>query len=358
MRYFSCLFLLVLLACSRGKQPEPMSARKTAIQGIGDAVVTRCFLDLQNSVNSLNGFINSYTRDSTSTQKLLILRSEWTNAVVAWKLCSIFLGGKFGSDIRPSQLYATANRAAIEDAISSNIPAFNPVFIQTLDETSIGLSAIEYLIFGTNRGDVGSVILAFKATGSRRGAFLRALGLDLKRKSDHLMFQWSIAGEGYIYNFMAATGPERSSTIGVLADNMIATISKVKNDRIGAPLGANGVVRPELVESKYGGESITFIRTELQSVQQIFSGLRTTSIGVNAFDWLLDEANSKYGDIKLSTAIRAQFADIYTKLDLIKTPLEDAVLTTPNLVRDVYESIERLQTLIQNDMLKGLNFKQ
>jgi len=360
MKYFLCFFLLILVACSKEKQPEPLSisVRQTAIQGIGNAVIIRSFLDLQNSVNSLVEFANSYVDDSTNTQKLFALRREWINSVISWKLSSIFLQGKFSQDIKSSKFYALANTEAIEQIISSNIPRFDLSYIKTLDETSTGLAAIEYLIYGTNQGNEESVISAFKANGSRRGSYLLALCRNLKQQSDELFFQWSIAGNGYINNFMASSGPERTSSLGVLTDIMISTISMIKDDRIGTPLGVNGSPEPELAESKYGQSSIPFIRSELQSVQQIFIGNRTSSIGVKALYWLLDQVDAKSGDRKLSVAIEAQFSDVFSKLDLIKSPLEDAIVTNPRQVADIYDSIEKLQILIQQDMVASLNFHE
>ncbi|WP_439584685.1 imelysin family protein [Dyadobacter bucti] len=361
MKYFLCLFLWIVLACSKEKQPEPISIsdRQFALHGIGNAVVIRSFLDLQNSVNALNEFASSYVHDSTNTQKLLILRREWINTVISWKLSSVFLQGKFGVDVRAPQLYAPANTEAIEDIVSSAISKFDPAFMQTLEETSTGLAAIEYLIYGTNQGSVAPVLSAFNAVGSRRGAFLRALCLDLKLQSDRLLHQWSVAGDGYINDFMASSGPERSSSIGVLADNMISTISKIKDQRVGAPLGADqGAARPELVESKYGGESINFIHAELRSVLQIFVGQKTATTGVGGLNWLLDKADAKSGDVKLSKAIEAQFTDVFQKLELIKVPLEHAIVANPKQVSDVYEALGRLHTLIQQDMVAGLHFRK
>lgn len=360
MKYFLCLFLWILLACSKERQPEPISIsdRQFALHGIGNTVVIRSFLDLQNSVNALNEFASSYVHDSTSTQKLLILRREWTNTVIFWKLSSVFLQGKFGSDIGAQQLYAPANTEAIEDVVSSAISQFDLGFMQTLEETSTGLAAIEYLIYGTDQGSVAPVLSAFNAMGSRRGAFLRALCRDLKLRCDKILYKWSVAGDGYVNNFMASSGPERSSSIGVLADNMISTIAKIKDQRVGVPLGAaQGAARPELVESKYGGESITFIRAELGSVVQIFMGQMTATIGMGGFNWLLDKADAKSGDVKLSKAIEAQFADVFLKLELIKVPLEQAVVSNPKQVADVYEALGKLQTLIEQDMVAGLRFR-
>ena len=62
--------------------------------------------------------------------------------------------------------------------------------------------------------------------------------------------------------------------------------------------------------------------------------------------------------MKLSVAIEAQFSDVFSKLDLIKSPLEDAIVTNPRQVTDVYDSIEKLQILIQQDMVASLNFHE
>jgi predicted lipoprotein len=229
--------------------------------------------------------------------------------------------------------------------------------MQTLGTTSTGLSAIEYLIFGSNHGDTNSVITSFKAKGSRRAAYLRALSLDLKDQSDQLIYQWSIGGGNYLNNFLASDGNGRGSSIGVLTDNMITMIARIKDDRIGAPYGTNnnGTARPDLVESKFSGQSIAFVRAELQSIQQVFTGLRTENIGANGFDWLLDKTDAKSGEVKLSAAITAQFVDIYFKLELLKTPLEQAVVTNTKQVADIYAAIVQLQILIRDDMVAGLD---
>lgn len=358
MKYFVCLFVVLLLACSKEKQPEPISVsdREFALQGIGNAAIIRSFLDLQNSVNALNEFAISYQYDSTNTQKLLALRKEWVNSAVAWKVSAIFLQGKFSTDVSSSNLYTQANAADIEDIISSNVPGFDQTYMQSLAETSTGLAAIEYLIYGTNRGNPESVISAFR--GSRRGAFLRGLCLDLKQRSDQLLYQWSIGGNGYLNQFMALSGPERSSSIGLLTDNMISTISKIKDERLGAPLGVNqGTVRPALVESKYSGQSAALLIAELKSVQQLFLAKRTNGVGAKAIYWLLDQAGARSADMALSAAIEAQFIDAFQKLDLIKTPLEQAVLTNPEQVMAVYEAVGKLQNLIENEVVAGLHFR-
>lgn len=360
MKYFLCLILLLLLGCSNEKEPGSISLsdRETALQGIGSAAIIRSFLELQNSANALNEFAISYQHDSTNTQKLLALRKEWINSAVAWKMAAIFLQGRFSTDISSSNLYAQANADAIEDIISSNVPQFNQTYMRSLAETSTGLAAIEYLIYGTNRENAASVIAAFSARGSRRGAFLRGLCLDLKRRSDQLLYQWSTGGNGYLNRFVAASGPERSSSIGVLTDNMITTIAKIKEERLGAPLGVNeGTARPALVESKYSGESAALLRAELESVEQSFSAWRTDGIGARALYWLLDQAGAKSADMALSKALEAQFIDIFHKLDLIKTPLEQAILTNPQQVMAVYESVGKLQSMLQNEVVAGLHFR-
>ena len=70
---------------------------------------------------------------------------------------------------------------------------------------------------------------------------------------------------------------------------------------------------------------------------------------------LLDQNGAKSGDVKLSTAIESQFADVFSKIGLIKNPLEEAVVTNPQQVADVYESLSKLQTLIQDDLVAGLD---
>ncbi|MCF0050378.1 hypothetical protein LXM25_09940 [Dyadobacter sp. LJ53] len=360
MKYFLSAFLWTVLACSREKQPEPipLSDRQVALHSIGNAVIIRNLLDLQNSVNGLNEFASSYTYDSTDTKKLHALRKEWVNTVVSWKLASVFLEGSFSAEIKSSNLYAPADTASIENIIVSKTQPFDPGYMQSLGETSTGLAAMEYLIYGISFKDTESVISAFRGLGSRRGAYLRALCLDLKRRSDLLLYQWSMAGNGYINKFMDASGLERKSSVGILADNMIATISKVKDDRIGAPLGVNGIARPELVESRYGRESITFIQAELQSVQQTFTGTRTVTTGVKGFYWLLDQAQAKSGNAMLSTAIKAQFDDNYSKLSQIKVTLEEAVVADSEQVEELYESVSKLQKLLQDDMVASLHFHE
>ena len=359
MKYFLSIFFLFILSCSREKHPEPipLSDRQIVLHSIGNAVVIRSLLDLQNSVNGLNEFVNSYVSDPTNKQKLLALRKEWINAAVAWKLSSIFLEGQFADGKRSSNLYTFADVTSLEETVASGNPLFDFEYMQSLDENLTGLAAIEYLIYGVNKGNEELVITAFKSQGSRRCAYLRALSLDLKQRSDQLLHHWSMAGDGYINKFMENSGLEGSASLSNLTANMISTISRIKDDRIGAPLGINSMVNPELVESKYGAESITLIRAELQSLQQIFIGERTTTIGVKGLNWLLDQANAKSGNEMLSDAITAQFTEVYLLLSYIKVPLEQALVTHVKQVEDVYVSLGKLQTLLQ-DIPLGLHFQK
>lgn len=358
MKYFLCIFFWIILACSRDKQPEPISLsdRQVALHSIGNAVIIRSLLDLQNSVYGLNEFVNSYVSDSTNTQKLLALRKAWINAAVAWKLASIFTEGQFAAGAERSNLYAPINTTSIERAIASNA-LFNVDYMRSLEETLTGLAAMEFLIYGALKGNEESVISAFTSPRSRRSAYLRALSLDLEGRSDRLLYHWSMAGDGYVDRFMENSGLERNASLKNLTDNIISTVSRIKDDRVGSPLGINSVGNPELVESKYSGESTTLIRAELQSVQQVFIGERTPTIGVKGLNWLLEQANAKSGNEMLSDAITAQFAEVYLKLSQIKVSLEQAVVDNPKQVEDVYLSIGELHTLLQ-DIPRSLHIQQ
>jgi len=360
-RYILLLCIFIISGCKKKDDPSPISIsdRQLVLNNIGQNVAIRSFLDLQTAANSLRSYANTYIDDSTNMQKLLVLQRRWLDVAVAWKHASLYSFGPIENELLRSKIYTPANITGIESVISQGKPEFDVSYMNTLSPALKGLSAIEYLIYGSRDENNNAVLNSFESGGFQRTAYLRALCIDLLDQANLLMYKWSTGGEGYLTKFVASDGSGRSSSISMVAESMIEFISLIKNERIGGPKGVKnaGVPQPELVDGKYSDESVVLLRAEVQSLHNSFTGVKMGTTAINGINFLLDKAGAKSGDEMLSKKITDLFQSIYSKMEVITVPLSQAVVTRPAQVSELYGEVDKLEVLMKDDMMKNLYLK-
>jgi len=109
------------------------------------------------------------------------------------------------------------------------------------------------------------------------------------------------------------------------------------------------MIRPDLVEAPYSGDSLPRIIATVESLRATFNG----SEGLG-FDDYLNFLGAMYEDRPLSEAINAQFDASLAALRAIDEPLETAVTADQAQVEAAYEELRTLLVLFKVDMVNHL----
>ena len=362
MKNFFIILILLSLPAGCKNEPEPVidiPTRTAVLNNIGQNLVVTNFVSFQTASNGLSEAIASYVADSTSVTKLAVLQNAWLAAAIAWKHSALFTFGPLNDDFSTRYIDSRANPEAIEQFIANtSIPIVNATILP-LPRDSRGLNALEYLIYGTNSGDKQAVIATFSGSnGQRRCTFLRALGKDLIDKADVLLLNWSRAAYNYVTAFADATGNEKTASIPVLVNRLITCTATLRENRIGLPLGIKtGKPAPELVDGRFSNESHMLLLAELESIYSVLSGnlAALDNTGGPGIYQLLTPGETAEDD--LIKRIDSQFNTLAAVSAGIAKPLSASVVSNPAAVKELYDAIGNLVTMLETDLVGRLKAK-
>ncbi|GAB2797573.1 hypothetical protein GCM10027275_48830 [Rhabdobacter roseus] len=358
---FFWLSVLTLTSCSKNVDPEPFSRsdRQRVLNSIGYTNISSGLLEFQITARGFNQYVDAYALDPTSPQKLNALREAWLRMAIAWKEIALFGLGPSAPSYIPTDVYTPINPTALERVISQNGAEIDAAYFETLNPTHKGIVALEYLLFDPTATDLAPIIASFTSptTGSRRLAYLKLLSAHLQERATTSMYQWSSGGGDAISRFISADGMDQNSSLSLITAQFIRAVTVLKEERLGAPLGANhnGQVQPDLVDAKYSLESVALLQAELKGASKIFYGVPSPSQGgAPGLRDLLDKMAAKTGDQLLGDAINARFQSIDYKIEPIRLPLKHLLVLNPATVNSLYKDLEELETLLKVDMVKYL----
>jgi predicted lipoprotein len=355
--YFLSICMAVM-ACSSKDNPDPSddTERVAMLTNVGTNVIIPSFEAFQAASAELSTAAIAYAGDTKNLTKFQTLKYTWFNAALAWKTASVFTQGPIENEFLSSSIYfTTTNYTGIEKAISQPGRAIDNDYIESLGAPLKGIPAIEYLLF--NDAGEGAVIGGYTGiNGAARGNYLKALAENLKKQADNIVAKWKPGQGDYLKTFVAADGRDINSSFGILSNKMIDLVYTMKDERLGAPIGKrnNGTPQPNLVDGKLSGTSLPFLKAELQSVENAFTGKSLKGIDGKGIDDILDKSGAKSGEILLSKKIKDQIATVKAKLDLINSPLSTAVTAQKDLVGTAYDEVKKLQVMMEVDMINNL----
>lgn len=333
--------------------PLELSDRQTVLNSLGNSVITPGLVDLQTAFNALRGHVKMFTEDSTNVSKLLILRDQWLSTAVQFKTVSIFAFGPVDQDIFKTNIASPVNVKAVEELLSKNI-SIDIAIVKDLPADRKGLGAVEYLIFGENPSNYAEVINSFTEK-PQKTAYLRLICDDMQKYINNVLLQWSRAGEGYVDTFIGNDGDGPNSSLAVLYNAIFLQVSLVRQRMEEAlMLKIDDGYRPDLIEAPYSSKSLELLKAEIGALQPIFTGRPITSSDARGINWLLDKAEAKKGGILVSQAVMRQFDVISAKIDAIKLPLAEVVLSNPTIVKELMTEIDVLKALLEGDVRSNL----
>jgi predicted lipoprotein len=305
-------------------------------------LIIPAYNDFEDETTSLQQTIETFTSQPTE-DKLVLAQNAWKAAKLSWKKAEAFNFGPIDQlaietsiDLWPT----TAN--GIEEAIQNYDGS--ATYLESIGSNRKGLPAVEYLLF---HADNAQVINEF--ADQHRKDYLELLTQALAENAATLVGEWE---NGYKNTFIRNTANNANASTTLLSNEMIFLLETVKNYKVATPLGLRTLSDPlpDQVESLYAGISLDLIEENLNVIESIFTGKDG-----QGFDDYLDALNIDDGEgHSLSTTIRQQIEKSRQSLDVIKDPLQEAVLNQKEEVEQLFIDLQELTVLMKNDMMSRL----
>jgi uncharacterized protein len=355
--FFRYLLVLVGAAClltsCKDDKDDPSDDlfstydRKAMLTRIRDNAAVPAFHQLMHSASALRSTMGQLSTTPTAAN-LTSAQNAWRTTVLDWKRAEVFAFGPAETQNLASGISAEANPTVIDNALAATTP-IDQSFIDTRPATAKGLWALESLLFDRAGGSAAVLTrLTSQADAGRRREYLTALATDVAARASAVDAAW--ANGSYPAQFVEADGNDVTSSLSLLTNASIQAIEKVKNERLGRPLGDQngGTAQPGTAEGYQSGTSGDLIAASLDGLSVVWKG-QAGQPGING---LLDHLGAQSaGGQSLSSAIDAQIATARTHAtgDLVST-----VDVNRQPVIDLQNDVKQVTVLLKTEAVSKL----
>ncbi|MCA9946455.1 MAG: imelysin family protein [Anaerolineales bacterium] len=358
------IILLILMGCgfATGAEtavPSPTSTppgfdRQALLENIINQIALPAHEDFADKAQLLETAVANFTADPTLAN-LEAAQEAWREAATARTSLLTFRLGLVDDSLLHNRLdNRPARDTFIEETIAGDV-TIDAAFIESIGSSSIGLGAMEYLLFDPEGGSAAVLARFSQAENAdRRQAYLLGVAHNLAQKANALRQIWLPEGENYAQAFIAGEmdGGELQGPMNMLVNQMIADLEEIIGSRMGKPTGStsNGQARPDLVESPFAFWSLPRIESTLVMMHTIYMG--GDGLGFDDYLDFLEAEGS--GGTPLSQVIDDQFVTTLAAFAAIEGTLHTAVTDHPDQVNAAYEEVRTLLVLIKADMTNQL----
>jgi uncharacterized protein len=335
-----CMCLLALSAMSIQAQGVDY---QQILQNITDTVIIPNNQAFYDSTVLLESTTLAFS-ESPTVETLTALQDAWKATALAWQPVSV-IGFREVMQYNNRVNKAPTKIKFIEGFIADD-QVLDADFIASIGSNSVGLPAMEYLVFSPN-GDNQAMLTAL--TGEpRRMQYLVALSQGLRVTADELRLFWLPEGGNYAQIFVNAEndGGDVQASMNALTNEIVATLEVMAKVRLGTPLGVDSEnPRPQEAEAYVSGLSFAFMQTSLTTVQAMFNG----KDGVGFDDYL-----AEMGQATLANNINAQFDTTITGMGAMPISLSQAVVDDAPSVKAIYDDVKVLIRYFKADIAQQM----
>jgi uncharacterized protein len=340
-------------ACKKSS-PSPGNSstgfdRTAMLKNLSTNIIVPGYITFQASVVTLDSSITAFNASPDPT-KLTNLQASFKTAYENWQAVSTFdFGPATNENLRISVNTFPADVTQINTNVSSG--SYNLSALSALPAE--GFPALDYLLFGT--GADNNAILTQYTTDSQaanRKTYLAAVSTIIRTKATNVLTAWKTT---YPATFLAASGTDVGSSVGMLTNELNEDFEVLKNYEIGIPAGTEsmGTTFPTKVQAYYSQISLKLALLHLQAIQNIYLGQSSVGNGPSFDDYLIS-AKATYNGGSLNDAITSQFATATAKLQALSDPLANQITTNLTGVTAAYAALQLQTVLLKTDLPSAL----
>jgi predicted lipoprotein len=333
-----------------------LGPRRTFLRDLSNVGAIPAYRALASSAADLQVAVEDLVT-APGAERLAIAQTAWRTTRRAWKETEAFRLGPSETQRTSARIdWPSANVSQINAEVAGGA-ALSSAYLDTLGAQKVGFQALEVFLFDPAGGDAGAVNGLLGESNARRRAYLLALSVNLRERTEELRDAWETNGGNFGADFIDSgiggnTFPTLKEAFDEVVNRMIFTAEAVEETRLGAPLGVKGGgPRPDLVESPRSGEAAAGVVANLQGIADVYRGTyaggQATGIGTQVAP-LSAEVDANVREL-LDEAIAA--------VEAIPTPLADAVVNHRDEVQAAYEAVQRLRRALTLDVASTLGVK-
>lgn len=343
-------------SCNKGNDDNSNDPDRSAmLKNYANNLILPAYENFIDKVDSLE-LVQTAFAQNPDLAKLELLQTTLLSTYKTWQTVEMYEFGPAAQVLLRSSLNTFPSDT---DKIINNIQQGNYNFDVASNISAIGLPALDFLLFGIGSDNAAILNQYTSATdASERLQYLEDLISDISSRSNQVLTAWE---NGYKDEFIAADGTDIGSSTSLLVNQFNYQYELIKNPKIGIPLGLKslGTPQPGRTEAFYSGISLDLALVNLENIILVFQG---TGINNNqsgaSLETYLDELGAEYLQGQtLSDAILAQFAIAKNKLELVPSPLSEAVISNESLVQEAYNEIQKAIVLIKTDMTSAMGIQ-
>ena len=339
--------------CSGGGNLGP---RRTFLRDLANLGALPSYRALASNAVDLNVAVEDLVT-APGGERLAIAQEAWRATRRAWKETEAFRLG-------PSEDQRTAARidwpAANVGQINAEVNGSNALsssYLDTLGAQKVGFQAMEVFLFDPEGGDAGAVNGLLGPDNARRRAYLLALAVNVRERTEELRDAWEPSGGNFGADFVdSGIGGSAFSTLKEAFDEavnrMIFVAETVEEERLGAPLGVKGGgPRPDLVESPRSGDTLQGIVADLQGIADVYRGTYEGGQGSGI------GAQVAPLSAEIDANVRQLLDGAIAAVQAVPSPLADAVVNHRDEALAAYAAVQELRRALTLDVASTLGVK-
>lgn len=337
------IYLLLLLfttfnwSCESTSQSEDLSkARGKQLSYLYEKGIQPAHDDLVVKAKVLAASAAAFTA-APDEAKLTTLRQHWQGALFAYKRCELYnIGDVNDAFIRYKLHRWPIEVEKLERVANTSSEQINAKFIARQSDFTIGLAAIEYLLFSPARNTANAV-------------YLRELCANLEQQSIALQKSWS----DYAAAFQSGLSLNILGGQNQLINGLAAFLEESVHFRLGKPLGekTGGTLQLDMVETPYAHISLLALRAGMKEWQRAYLGTFEGAENGYGFDDYLSSLDQEALAQRIGETY--QIAEQALEELLVKYPtgnLVEALANDQEAVTDVQSKIRDLLRLVKADL--------
>ena len=325
--------LLSLPAC------RSVARREDVLQGLVENVVVPNTLEVAVQSRNLQGAVASLAA-APNTAGLLASRTQWKQALLAWKRAYAFRNGPIvETNGLLRAIYWPPRPAAIDGLLSGSQPV-DEASVETWGVDRRGLFALEYLLFSPGTSNETHAASFSGSNGERKARLIRGLADNVVRYGNAAAARM---GDGKAFSVAFAQGGQGS--VNKLVGQMSDTVENVVAARLTRVSGfaKSGLLKPAEVEGSSSQMSQQVALAYLEATERLYVG---SEKGLGD----LVKASSPTFDALL----RASFTQAIDSVRRLAAPLEEVAKRDLASLDAAAASVKRLELAIRTELASAL----
>ncbi|MBB3698781.1 imelysin family protein [Flammeovirga yaeyamensis] len=315
------------------------------LKNYSDNLIVPAFKAYSESATELQTATENFL-ENTNEETLSDVRVKLNDTYQKWSKVNAY---QYGEAVSMNLLVNTNSFPTKFSDIESKIEAgdFNIGSISSFNVK--GLPALDYLLNSEATLD----LYTSDTNQANRRQYLTAVVSAVKNEANSIYNIWS---SGYDVEFAANDGIDPSSSISYIVNEYNKAYERCKNQRVGYSLGKNSISgnsSPMSVEAYYSEESLSLLKSNVESLKNIFNG----GNGLGLADYLKAYYTAGALEEDLSEKINNQFDVILAQLDKCSDPFSDHIEAKDETVETLYTEMSKLVVMIKSEMPSVLSVK-